>query len=1137
MKRFLLFVFAALAFAACTQNEADELVVNREFVPDPISVGFESGDDTRIQLQGGKTVWNAGDCVSVFYKSYQNQMWQFMGETGDRTGMLQHVQGDIGTQTSEEIMVVYPYNDNYLVSPSTLGIEAKLPYHQYYTEGSYDPTSVIMVSSGDSRNFTLKNVCGWLKLQVTGNGEVLQAVVVQGNNGEILAGDILINAEDATYELMAADPTEPEDDNEVSGGLDVEDSAYHYVDLDCTNLTTGLVLSEEPTTLYLSLLPQTFTEGITVYIYCDGYAEKTVTTTQEVVVERNHIKPMEVVEFDAQLLYPPLNYTVEPEVIYDNSDDIVITINTEGTPAENYEGALYAHTGVVTTNSIEFWDWYYVKADWTENIEECQLQKVSDNEWQFVIEGGYRAFYGVPPYDVVTALGFVFRAEDCSFELKDRGSDIIIPVYYDENSEPEEFRLGICGSMTGWVDPDIEMLYNEEYGCFVAYNVEMEDEAEFKIRSLNTWDGYTFGLEPTSEGDAKIVANNAYDLVNSNMSANIVVGGYGVYDIYFDFIAEVMYFMEAGLTPDYISNPEEFSVGICGTFNDWGGTPDIVMDYYEAFDGMYAAFEVSLTAQDEFKIRENNQWDVNYGLGYEGDLCLDVNSYRTLFNDGANITVEQDGLYDIYFDRANFVIYVMEAGVSYDEAVEDTFGEEENWETLGWGYYVDDLLCEVTGPIYAGAQASVAFEYNVDNPNRIRVVNPFSDDVVKQLFGAVPAYYGWYDIDTYIEFDITDPYNVQLASNPSDMGVLVNFTNIGYLALNMMLNEDAVITFEDGVIKFSEGGVWVAYDYNGWLGWQANSTGCMAYYLPGCEPKSHFIDIEYGGVQQTWDSYAALINVECGADVDSYNIAYVEGRINDMTAFLTAMRDGTAENCYYVSSVEEASTVIELPGAGIYTVVAMSYDDEMTTGHYSSDYFYFEADGAETPEVDVDLTVDSVANLVLSLYPDNDWDAVNSTYPANEYAGYTITSDTPDAIVAMRIWSWDCDEAHAWVASGEYPSYEYIVDNLGENLSLSAVNGGVWFRYVNEWDKVCILVAVDTVYGDTIYLHADYEAPIADESGDIQFEAPVGNTTRSTKPSKLSVIGVNKGSAAKNNAPMVEQRTEFKLRTEAIVRL
>ena len=128
MKRFLLFVFAALAFAACTQNEADELVVNREFVPDPISVGFESGDDTRIQLQGGKTVWNAGDCVSVFYKSYQNQMWQFMGETGDRTGMLQHVQGDIGTQTSEEIMVVYPYNDNYLVSPSTLGIEAKLPY-------------------------------------------------------------------------------------------------------------------------------------------------------------------------------------------------------------------------------------------------------------------------------------------------------------------------------------------------------------------------------------------------------------------------------------------------------------------------------------------------------------------------------------------------------------------------------------------------------------------------------------------------------------------------------------------------------------------------------------------------------------------------------------------------------------------------------------------------------------------------------------------------------------------------------------------------------------------------------------------------------------------------------------------------
>ena len=160
---------------------------------------------------------------------------------------------------------------------------------------------------------------------------------------------------------------------------------------------------------------------------------------------------------------------------------------------------------------------------------------------------------------------------------------------------------------------------------------------------------------------------------------------------------------------------------------------------------------------------------------------------------------------------------------------------------------------------------------------------------------------------------------------------------------------------------------------------------------------------------------------------------------------------------------------------------------------------------------------------------------MNESYPANEYAGYIITSDTPDAIVAVRIWSWDCDEAHSLVESGKYPSYEYIVDSDGEDLSLSVVNGNVWYRYVNGWDKVCILVAVDTVYGDTIY--TDYEAPIVDESGDIQFETTVGGTTRSTKPSKLSAIGVNKGSAAKNNAPMVEQRTEFKLRTEAVVRL
>lgn len=83
MKKLLLFVLAAFAFVACTQNDVEELSANREALPETLTVGFE-GDDTRIELnEVCKTVWSAGDEASVFYHSNANQRWAFRGETGE----------------------------------------------------------------------------------------------------------------------------------------------------------------------------------------------------------------------------------------------------------------------------------------------------------------------------------------------------------------------------------------------------------------------------------------------------------------------------------------------------------------------------------------------------------------------------------------------------------------------------------------------------------------------------------------------------------------------------------------------------------------------------------------------------------------------------------------------------------------------------------------------------------------------------------------------------------------------------------------------------------------------------------------------------------------------------------------------
>lgn len=295
MKRFILYVLAAFAFAACTQNEIEELSSNKLFVPDNISVGFEN-DDTRIQLLNGKTVWNEGDCVSVFYHSFDNLLWEFQGQTGDRTGEFKLIEGYIGNQTMEDIIVVYPYNPDYFVRLSDQSVEARMPAVQYYYEDSYDPACNIMIAQGSDRSFVLKNVCGWVKIELTGNGQAVKSLTLSGNNNEAVAGDISIVAADATATYFSANSSAPSDDSELGGDLVFDDQTITSVKLQCN----GTTLSSEPTAFYIALPPQTFTNGFTVEVKCQGYQPMVLQRNDAIAIERNHIQPMQIVEFEAE---------------------------------------------------------------------------------------------------------------------------------------------------------------------------------------------------------------------------------------------------------------------------------------------------------------------------------------------------------------------------------------------------------------------------------------------------------------------------------------------------------------------------------------------------------------------------------------------------------------------------------------------------------------------------------------------------------------------------------------------------------------------------------------------------------------------------------------------------------------------
>ena len=346
MKKLLLLVFAALAFAACTQDVVVDItpapIVDE--VPETLVVGFE-GDDTRIQLQNGKTVWTQGDQVSVFYKSDANQKWQYNGETGSRTAELKRVDAGVASARMDRVVVAYPYSDNYLLNLTTGDIEATMPAVQTYMKDSYGLDGNIMVASSYFTQFNLKNVCGWLKLQLTGDGEVVKSIKLRGNNGEQVAGLIYVDTENATSILASemGDVTEDEGEN-ITGGtggnLVFDDTILTEVTLNCGE---GVTLGKSATAFYIALPPQTFEQGFTVDIECDNYKPMTLLTTNTLTIERNHIQPMASVEHNAPPVVP------NNQIWYTSSDGNVVTPNNTNVFGANIISNTYDNgMGVIT---------------------------------------------------------------------------------------------------------------------------------------------------------------------------------------------------------------------------------------------------------------------------------------------------------------------------------------------------------------------------------------------------------------------------------------------------------------------------------------------------------------------------------------------------------------------------------------------------------------------------------------------------------------------------------------------------------------------------------------------------------------------------------------------------------------------
>lgn len=124
--------------------------------------------------------------------------------------------------------------------------------------------------------------------------------------------------------------------------------------------------------------------------------------------------------------------------------------------------------------------------------------------------------------------------------------------------------------------------------------------------------------------------------------------------------------------PEEVTPGEASEWALIGAFSSWADK------YFETTNvaNFLVCKSVQIKAAEGFLVRKpSTEWKDKYGAGNVN--YLKANHYIVTSKDGADMCLEADGTYDIYFDVNAKTIYVMVAGQDYATATEQTANGEE----------------------------------------------------------------------------------------------------------------------------------------------------------------------------------------------------------------------------------------------------------------------------------------------------------------------------------------------------------------------------------------------------------------------------------------------------------------------------
>ena len=320
-------------------------------------------------------------------------------------------------------------------------------------------------------------------------------------------------------------------------------------------------------------------------------------------------------------------------------------------------------------------------------------------------------------------------------------------------------QIGVIGLNGDW-DNDIVMEYNPVWTRFYV-DIEATGDTEMKFRADAGWD-LNWGVDCAQGGDNIKVTAGKYR-VYFNPATGLIELSASKYGTEEDLGGNGGNSGGGDEPQGPVTEPDRW--GIVGTLTGWGSDADLYMS--EVGENLFVRSGVALTADDQFKVRYNNGWDINYGAA--GDVepfAVTVGEELTLVGGGKNLSAPA-GTYDIYFNIVDFKMWVMPEGETPGGVEVKTLKIYGDVSATGWtacyAWIWDAAGANHTGGNWPGEALSMEGDYYVWN-------------VPTSLMGAT--------------------VNVIFSNGEGDQTVDIN---------GVVLSDDVLITLTD-----NEGGKWNA---------------------------------------------------------------------------------------------------------------------------------------------------------------------------------------------------------------------------------------------------------------------------------------------------------------------------------------